>query len=115
MTGRGVPTHALWSVQAGWRCDDPRSQTRLPPAISAYDRTRTSGENNQFAVIRSRVSSTTTKPRCAPSRYLRWGKATRSAAAASDPLADVNIGGGGELMAGVTSSTASDPAPDSAR
>src|SRR5262249_207141 len=97
------------------KCAEPRSQTKLPPATSTSDRTRTSGEKNQSAFIRFGVISTRMKPRCAPSRYLRWGKATRRAAAASDPLLDGNIGGGGELMAGVTSSTASDPAPDSAR
>src|SRR5215471_13942636 len=96
----------------GTRCADPRSQTKLPPAISASDRIRTSGEKNHSAFIRCGVRSTRTKPRCAPSMNFRCGIATRIAAVASEPLLDVNIGGGGELMAGVTSSTASDPPPD---
>ena len=45
---------------AGCRCAAPRSQTTLPPATSASEWTRTSGEKYQFALTAERVTSTTT-------------------------------------------------------
>src|ERR1041384_2906592 len=103
-----TPTRASGRPQ-GCRCCDPCSQTSVPPATSASERTRTSGEKIQLAVMRAGVRSTRTKPWPMPSRYFRCGNATRTAAAIWLPSLPENCSGVGELMAGVTSSTAIDP------
>lgn len=45
---------------ADCKCADPRSQTRAPPATSASECTRTSGEKYQFARMSVGVRSTMT-------------------------------------------------------